>query len=225
MTLQEVHALSEGRRYQEYERKITVERLSKEEARIVLRNIDRHDVATENDREQAVDRILEEVWQICVNPREVGHQGPLYEGIPVDEWLACCGQVKTDTKLSRPGDFFVLVGTAIPKGRMFAPTVGEPLDIIDHILTGFLTRPVIPFGGPFALQAAEKPLCDRMVQAIPLSAHPALDTMCSQQAPVGMAGVLRATVTLVHQATGWLATTPCHLQRPRHQWGITRIAH
>jgi hypothetical protein len=87
MTLKEVYGLSEGRRYQEYERKITVERLSLEERRTVLRNIDLHDAATENDREQAVDMILAEVWQIYVNPREVEHQGSSYEGIPVDEWL------------------------------------------------------------------------------------------------------------------------------------------
>ena len=87
MTLKEVYSLSEGRRFQEYERKITVERLSTEERRTVLRNIDRRDAATENDREQAVDMILEQVWQICVHPREVEHHGPSYEGIPVDEWL------------------------------------------------------------------------------------------------------------------------------------------
>ena len=87
MTLKEVYDLSEGRRYQEYERKITVERLSIEERRTVLRNIDRHDAATENDREQAVDMILAEVWQIFVNPIEVEHQGPSYEGMPVGDWL------------------------------------------------------------------------------------------------------------------------------------------
>jgi hypothetical protein len=87
MTLKEVYSLSEGRRYQEYERKITVERLSIEERRMVLRNIDQHDAATENDREQAVDMILREVWQIYVNYREVEYQGPSYEGMPVDEWL------------------------------------------------------------------------------------------------------------------------------------------
>jgi hypothetical protein len=87
MTLREVYALSEGRRYQEYERKITVERLSIEARRTVLRNIDQHDAATENDREQAVDMILKEVWQISVNPREVEYQGSSYEGIPIDEWL------------------------------------------------------------------------------------------------------------------------------------------
>ena len=87
MTLKEVYSLSEGRRFQEYERKITVERLSIEERRTVLRNIDRRDAATDNDREQAVNMILEEVWQICVNPRDVEHQGPSYEGVPVAEWL------------------------------------------------------------------------------------------------------------------------------------------
>jgi hypothetical protein len=87
MTLREVYALSEGRRYQEYERKITVERLSIEARRTVLRNIDQHDAATESDREQAVDMILKEVWQISVNPREVEYQGSSYEGIPIDEWL------------------------------------------------------------------------------------------------------------------------------------------
>jgi hypothetical protein len=87
MTLQEVFALSEGRRFQEYERTITIERLSLEERRMVLRNIDQQDAATENDREQAVNMILATVWQICVNPREVEIQGPSYEGVPVDEWL------------------------------------------------------------------------------------------------------------------------------------------
>jgi hypothetical protein len=87
MTLQEVYGFSEGRRYQEYEKKITVERLSTEERRTVLRNIDQHDAATENDREQAVDMILQEVWQIYVNPAEIERQGPSYEGVPVDEWL------------------------------------------------------------------------------------------------------------------------------------------
>jgi hypothetical protein len=53
----------------------------------VLRNIDQHDAATESDREQAVDMILKEVWQISVNPREVEYQGSSYEGIPIDEWL------------------------------------------------------------------------------------------------------------------------------------------
>jgi hypothetical protein len=86
MTLKEVYSLSEGRRYQEYEKKITIERLSIEERRTVLRNLDRRDAATENDREQAVNMILAEVWQIYVHPQEV-EQGPSYEGIPVDEWL------------------------------------------------------------------------------------------------------------------------------------------
>ncbi len=57
--------------------------------------------------------------------------------------IGCSGQVKTDTKLSQPCDFFVFIGTDVPEIRMFAATVVEHLDIIDDVITGFLTRQII----------------------------------------------------------------------------------
>ena len=86
----------------------------------------------------------------------------------------CSGQVKTDTKLSRPDDFFVFIGTDIPKIRMLTPTVVEHLDRVDDIITGFLTRQIIARRRALALQTAKKPLRYRIIQALPRSAHAAL---------------------------------------------------
>jgi len=108
---------------------------------------------------------------------------------------------------------------------MFTPTVGEHLDIIDHVITGLLTRPIRALRRARTLQAAEKPLRDRMVQAVPLSTHAARHTMISQQFPVGMTGVLGTTVTMVHEAGRWPATTERHLSGVRHQWRINMSTH
>jgi hypothetical protein len=84
--------------------------------------------------------------------------------VGVDEQgVHCSGQVKTDTKLSCLGDYFVLIGTDISKVRMFTPTVVEHLDIIDHVITGLLTRPIRALRRALTLQAAEKSLHDRIV--------------------------------------------------------------
>ena len=76
---------------------------------------------------------------------------------------ACCGQGKTDTKLSRSSDFFVCIGTDIPEIRMLTPTVVKHLDIVNDVITGFLTRQIITLRRALALQAAKKPLRYRIV--------------------------------------------------------------
>jgi hypothetical protein len=72
--------------------------------------------------------------------------------------LPCSGQVKMDTKLSHLPKCFVFIGADIPQIRMLPPTVVEHLDIIDHIIAGFLPCRVIPMRRTFALQATQKPL-------------------------------------------------------------------
>src|SRR5215468_10498818 len=139
--------------------------------------------------------------------------------------MRCSGQGKTDTTLSGSCTSFVFIGTDIPEIRMFAPTVIEHLNIVNNVITGFLTRQIIPLRRALALQAAKKPLRDCIVQTIPLSTHTARNTMLRQQCSVGMTGVLRTTVTMVEQPHVWLATTERHLQRGSHQWRIHMITH
>ena len=138
---------------------------------------------------------------------------------------SCCGQVKTDTTLSCLDDFFVRIGTDIPERRMCAPTVVKHLDIIDEVSTRCLTRPLIPLRGARTLHAAEKPLRDRLVQAIPRVPHAAHNPPIRQQCPGDLTGRLRAPGTLVHQARLWLATTQRPLQGTANPWRLQRLAH
>jgi hypothetical protein len=136
----------------------------------------------------------------------------------------CSGQGKTDTTLSRLGDFFVCIRAAIPEIRMFTPTVVEHRDIVDEVITGVWARPIRALRRARTLQAAQKSRRDCIVSTLPLSAHAACNTMVSQDLSVGMTGVLRTTITLVHPAGFRLATAQRHLQRVANPWGITRIA-
>ena len=63
---------------------------------------------------------------------------------------------------------------------MFAPTIGEHLDIVDHIIPRFLTRRLGPMRRALSLQAPQKLLCDRVIQTIPLPTHTTLDPVVSQ---------------------------------------------
>ena len=137
----------------------------------------------------------------------------------------CCGQGKTDTTLSRSSDFFVCMGTDIPERRMLTPTVVKHLDRVNDVITGFLTRQRITLRRALALQAAKKPLHDRSLSTLPLATHAARQTMGRQNPAVGMAGILRTTITMVYQASIWLATAPRHLQSIANQRRIQMLAH
>ena len=54
---------------------------------------------------------------------------------------------------------------------MLPSAVVEHLNVIDHIISGFLTGGIMTMRRALALETAEEPLRDRMVQAIPLPAH------------------------------------------------------
>ena len=139
--------------------------------------------------------------------------------------VICSGQVKTDTTLSRLDNFFVCIRADIPERRMFTPTVVAHLDRVDDVITGLLARPIRALRRALALEAAKKSLRDCIVSTIPFSAHAACNTMVSHDLSVGMAGVLRTTITMVYQAGCRLAAAKRHLQRVSHQLGIHMIAH
>ena len=161
-------------------------------------------------------------WPTVINRMQVQNHFSLSF---IKDKANCSGQGKTDTKLSRPDDFFIRIGTNIPEIRMLAPTVVEHLDIIDEVITRFLTRPVVALRRTLALHAAKKPLCYRIVHAIPLSAHATRNAVLSQKPLVRMAGVLRTTITVVHQTRIRLTTTQRHLQGIPNQLRIKMIAH
>jgi hypothetical protein len=141
------------------------------------------------------------------------------------EAAGCCGQVKTDTQLSCLSDVFVRIGTDIPEIRMFVPTVIEHLDVIHHVIPRLLPRHIIALRRALTLQAAEKPLCDRIVSTLPLATHATRNTMLSQKASVGMTGILRPPVTMMAQASTGLATPQRHRQRIPNQWRLNMITH
>ena len=111
----------------------------------------------EQARQELVEHNLRFAVQVALK-----YQG---HGLPLADLIneGCCGQVKTDTQLSCLGDFFVRIGTDIPEIRMFAPTVIEHFDVIHHVIPRFLPRHIIALRRALTLQAAEKPLCDRIV--------------------------------------------------------------
>jgi hypothetical protein len=115
------------------------------------------------------------------------------------------------------------MGTAIPKIRLLTPPVGEHLNLLDHVITGFLTRQIRALRRTLTLHAAAKPLRYRMVSTLPLSSHPARDTMLRQTPPGGMAGVLSTTVPMGHQPHIGLATTERHRPGGRNPLLIPRI--
>jgi hypothetical protein len=137
----------------------------------------------------------------------------------------CCGQVKTDTTLSRLGDFFRRVGTDISERRMLTPTVVAHLEIIEHLITGLLPRHGIALRRARTLHAPEKPRCDRRISTRPLATHAPRHTMRRQHASGGMTGRLSTPVTLRDQASTGLATPQRPLQRLPHPWRINMIPH
>ena len=108
---------------------------------------------------------------------------------------------------------------------MFAPTVREHLDVIHHVIPRFLPRHIRALRRALTLQAAEKPLCDRIVSTLPLATHAPRHTMLSQHAALGMTGILRPPVTMMDQASTGLATTQRHLQRIPNPWRLTMITY
>jgi TIR domain len=78
-----------------------------------------------------------------------GLVGLIFAGMPFIVAL-CCGQGKTDTQLSTPSTFCIVIGTDIPEIRVLPPAVVEHLDGSDHIVSRLLTRGVVPVRRPFA---------------------------------------------------------------------------
>jgi hypothetical protein len=137
----------------------------------------------------------------------------------------CSGQGKMDTALSHLPKCFVCIGADIPPIRMLPPTGVEHLNIIDHVIAGFLPCRGIPMRHTFALHAAQKPRRHGMVSTRSLATPTTLDSMVRQKPPVGMTGVLRTTITMVQATGGQRATTEGHRQRLRHQWRSSMSAH
>ena len=108
---------------------------------------------------------------------------------------------------------------------MLTPTVVKHLDIVNEVITGCLTRPIIPLRRALALQAAKKPLRDRLVSTRPLATPAARHPMGRQHPAVGMAGILSTTITLVSQASTGLATAQRPLQGLTHPRRSARRAH
>ena len=108
---------------------------------------------------------------------------------------------------------------------MLTPTVVKHLDIVNEVITGCLTRPIIPLRRALALQAAKKPLRDRLVSTRPLATPAARHPRGRPHPAVGMAGILSTTITLVSQASTGLATAPRPLQGLTHPRRSERRAH
>ena len=62
----------------------------------------------------------------------------------------CCGQGKTDTRLSHPSTFFIFLGTDIPEIRVLPSAVVAHLDVRDHIVSRLSTRGVSTVRRPLA---------------------------------------------------------------------------
>ena len=86
------------------------------------------------------------------------------------EWR-CCGQVKTDSRLSNLCQSLEFIGTDIPEIRMLPLAVGEHLDVIDHIIPRFLACCLVTMGSPLAFETSEEALRHRIVQALALATH------------------------------------------------------
>ena len=99
---------------------------------------------------------------------------------------------------------------------MLTPTVVKHLDIVNEVITACLTRPIIPLRRALALQAAKKPLRDRLVSTRPRATPAARHPRGRPHPAVGLAGILRPTITLVSQASTGLATAPRPLQGLTH---------
>ena len=108
---------------------------------------------------------------------------------------------------------------------MFTPPGGAHLDIIDHGITGRLTRPRRALRCARTLHAADKPLRDRLVQAIPLATPTARQTLIRQQVPGGLPGVWGTTGTLGHEAGRGPATPERHLSGIQNQWRLNMRTH
>jgi hypothetical protein len=88
------------------------------------------------------------------------------------------------------------VGATLPR------TVIKHLDVIDHIIAGFLSDLVIPMRRPLPLQRAKESLRHCIVQAISLTAHTTHDTLIAQHIPICMTRKLRATIRMMSPASG-----------------------
>ena len=108
---------------------------------------------------------------------------------------------------------------------MLTPTVVKHLDLVNEVITGCLTRPIIPLRRALALQAAKKPRRDRLVSTRPLATPAARHPRGRPHPAVGMAGRLSTTITLGSQASTGLATAPRPLQGLTHPRRSARRAH
>jgi len=83
---------------------------------------------------------------------------------------------------------------------MLSSAVVEHLNVIDHIISGFLPGRIMAMCRALAFETAEEPLRNRMVQAIPFPAHTTVEVMSFQEPLVRLTRLLTASICMMHQS-------------------------
>ena len=89
MRVKEVYDLDEVeriKRHDQYAQDIGIKKLTQEEKDDLSRKRGRLDLATHNEREQCIDAVLKDVWQITISAPEA-EEFDEYEDVPIDQWL------------------------------------------------------------------------------------------------------------------------------------------
>ena len=97
-----------------------------------------------------------------------------------------------DTKLAYPSFLLEVHGAEIPQGRVPARQVVEALDIIEHIGSCLVPRPVGFSRDPFGFQRREEAFHRSIVPAVAGTAHRTGDAIAHQQQLELLAGIPHA---------------------------------
>jgi hypothetical protein len=80
---------------------------------------------------------------------------------------------------------------------MLASAVVEYLNVIDHIVSGFLTRRIILMRSALAFSTAKEPFGHRIVGTFHLTTHAPADSVISQQTLVSVIDILTASIEVL----------------------------
>src|SRR5690554_774751 len=112
--------------------------------------------------------------------------------------------------------FLEIVRAAVAQKGMQAMAVVEHHDVVDDVAPGLFPCLVTAPMHPLRFQRSKKALHHRIIPAVALPAHAALDTVSLEQQPEGPAGILDTPVRVVDQLPMLRPTAP-----QRHAQGVT----
>lgn len=95
--------------------------------------------------------------------------------------------------------FLEIVRAAVAQKGMQAVAVVEHHDVVDDVAPGLFPCLVTAPMHPLRFQRSKKALHHRIIPAVALPAHAALDTVSLEQQPEGPAGILDTPVRVVDQ--------------------------